>query len=68
MGGRPSICVHRALGVAYVPLSEYFKGDGRKVMADFVKRYGKVRGKQLFYATASKRGLAPKKKVKRKAK
>lgn len=51
-----------------MPLSEYFKGDGRKVMADFVRRYGEKRGKRLFYATASKRGLAPKRKVKRKKK
>lgn len=49
-----------------MPLSEYFKGDGRKVLADFVKRYGEKRGKRLFYATANKRGLAPKRKVKRK--
>ena len=48
-----------------VPLSEYFKGDGRKVLADFVKRYGEKRGKRIFYATANKRGLAPKRKVKK---
>ena len=51
-----------------MPLSEYFKGDGRKVLADFVRRYGEKRGKRLFYATANKRGLAPKRKVKRKKK
>ena len=49
-----------------MPLSEYFKGDGKKVLADFVKRYGEARGKRIFYATANKKGLAPKGKVKRK--
>jgi len=44
-----------------MPLSEYFKGDGKKILADFVKRYGEKRGKRIFYATANKRGLAPKK-------
>ena len=48
-----------------VPLSEYFKGDGKKILADFVKRYGEVKGKRMFYATANKKGLAPRKKRKR---
>ena len=48
----------------YVPLSEYFKGDGKKILADFVKRYGEAKGKRMFYATANKKGLAPKKKRK----
>lgn len=48
-----------------VPLSEYFKGDGKKILAEFVKRYGEAKGKRMFYATANKRGLAPKRKVKK---
>ena len=48
-----------------MPLSEYFKGDGKKILADFVKRYGEAKGKRMFYATANKKGLAPKKKRKR---
>jgi len=49
-----------------MPLSQYFKGDGKKILESFVKRYGAERGKRMFYATANKKGLAPKKKVKRK--
>ena len=51
-----------------MPLSEYFKGDGRKILADFVKRYGEAKGKRMFYATANKRGLAPKRHGRKKRK
>lgn len=51
-----------------MPLSEYFKGDGKKILADFVKRYGEVKGKRMFYATANKKGQAPMKKGKVKRK
>ena len=49
-----------------MPLSKYFKGDGEQVMADMVKRYGPVKGKQMFYATANKQGQAPPTKKKHK--
>ena len=47
-----------------MPLSKYFKGDGEEVMADMVKRYGTEKGKRMFYATANKQHMAPKKKHK----
>ena len=64
----PYFLVNRCEKGVSVPLSEYFKGDGKKILADFVKRYGEAKGKRMFYATANKRGLAPKRKVKRKRK
>lgn len=39
-----------------MPLSEYFKGSGEKVMSSMKKKYGEKKGKQVFYATANKRG------------
>lgn len=42
-----------------MPVSKYYKGHGKEVMADMEKRYGDKKGKQVFYATANKRGLTP---------
>ena len=47
-----------------MPLSKYYKGHGEKVMAEMKKRYGK-RGESVFYATAKKRRMSPKKHSKR---
>jgi len=40
-----------------MPISKYFEGSGRRVMRDMTKRYGRKKGKQVFYATANKRGM-----------
>ena len=40
-----------------MPISGYYKGEGRKVMHDMKKRYGEEDGKRAFYATSKKRGL-----------
>jgi hypothetical protein len=45
-----------------MPVSEYYKGSGKKVMASMKKKYGASRGKEVFYATANKQGMKPKKK------
>jgi len=37
-----------------MPVSEYFKGSGDKVMSSMKKQYGAKKGKQVFYATANK--------------
>jgi hypothetical protein len=42
---------------ARMPLGKYFKGKGEEVMSDMKDRYGQDKGKQVFYATANKRGL-----------
>lgn len=42
-----------------MPIDKYFGGHGRSVMADFVKRHGKKKGKQFFYMTANKRKQKP---------
>lgn len=39
-----------------MPIEKYFGGHGEKVMAGMKKKYGK-RAKNVFYATANKRGL-----------
>jgi hypothetical protein len=43
-----------------VPLKEYFKGKGRKVLESMKKRYGEKKGKSVFYATSKKKGMEPK--------
>lgn len=45
-----------------MPISKYFKGEGRKVMAKMKKKYGAEKGKEIFYRTANKQGMKPKKK------
>jgi len=42
-----------------VPIREYYKGKGEKVMRDMKRRYGEEKGERIFYATANKRGLTP---------
>lgn len=42
-----------------MPVSEYFKGGGNKVMSNMTKEYGEKKGKQVFYATANKKGEKP---------
>ncbi len=38
-----------------MPISKYYSGHGKKVMASMKKTYGGEKGKQVFYATANKR-------------
>jgi hypothetical protein len=38
-----------------MPLSKYFKGSGKKVMAKMKQEYGDKKGEQVFYATANKK-------------
>ena len=42
-----------------MPVNEYFKGNGNKVMGNMTKEYGGEKGKQVFYATANKKGEKP---------
>jgi len=47
-----------------MPLKKYFKGKGEEVMDDMTSRYGSEKGKRVFYATANKRKVAPKRRKK----
>ena len=38
-----------------MPLSKYYKGHGSEVMQKMTKKYGKKKGKSVFYITAAKR-------------
>lgn len=38
-----------------MPLSKYFGGHGKKVMANMKKEYGEEKAEQVFYATSNKR-------------
>lgn len=49
-----------------MPISKYFKGDGKKVMKSMKKTYGSKEGKKVFYATANKMNLDPSDKTKKK--
>lgn len=42
-----------------MPISKYYKGHGAKVMSAMQKEYGAKKGKQVFYATADKKGMKP---------
>jgi CheY-like chemotaxis protein len=42
-----------------MPISKYYGGHGLEVMRAMKKKYGK-RAKAAFYATANKKGQAPK--------
>jgi hypothetical protein len=42
-----------------MPISKYFGGHGKSVMADMVARHGKKAGEREFYATANARGQNP---------
>lgn len=50
-----------------MPVGKYYKGSGGKVMKEMVRRYGEKRGKAVFYAVANKKGMAPKRKAKKRA-
>lgn len=50
-----------------MPLGEYFKGSGSEVMSSMKKQYGDKKGESVFYATANKQGMTPKKKAPKKA-
>jgi hypothetical protein len=43
-----------------MPINEYFKGAGDKVMSAMTKEYGTKKGKSVFYATANKKRHKPK--------
>jgi len=40
-----------------MPIGEYFKGSGRKVMESMRTKYGDKKGKSVFYATANKKPM-----------
>ena len=40
-----------------MPIAEYYKGSGEKVMASMKKKYGEKKGKSVFYATAKKKDM-----------
>lgn len=42
-----------------MPVSEYFGGHGKEVMADMKKKQGDKAGEREFYATANARGQKP---------
>lgn len=42
-----------------MPIDKYFKGHGSEVMSNMTKEYGAKKGKQVFYATANKKGQKP---------
>lgn len=42
-----------------MPVSKYFGGHGSEVMSNMTKQYGEKKGKQVFYATANKKGQKP---------
>lgn len=39
-----------------MPLGKYFGGHGSTVMKEMKKKHGEKKGKQIFYATANKKG------------
>lgn len=38
-----------------MPISKYFGGHGKEVMAEMKKKYGEKKGESVFYATENKR-------------
>ena len=50
------------------PVSEYFKGHGKEVMANMKKQYGEEGGKRVFYATSNKKKGKGKKRSKKRSK
>lgn len=48
------------------PISEYFKGRGSEVMKGMRKQYGE-RAEDVFYATANKKDMKPRKKATKKS-
>lgn len=51
-----------------MPVKEYFKGSGSKVMSKMKSKYGDEKGKSIFYATANKQDMNPKKGSKKSSK
>lgn len=49
-----------------MPIGKYYKGHGEEVMSSMQKQYGSEKGKQVFYATANKKGMKPKGSLKKK--
>lgn len=45
-----------------MPISAYFDGHGKKVMADMKKKNGEEAGEREFYATANQQDQNPKRK------
>lgn len=43
-----------------MPVGEYFKGRGAKVLGAMKDTYGEEKGEKVFYATANKQGMNPK--------
>lgn len=51
-----------------MPVSEYYKGSGTKVMRSMKKRYGAKGGERVFYATAnSRKGMERNKRSKKRS-
>lgn len=44
-----------------MPISKHYKGKGRKVLKDMEERYGKKKGKEIFYAVENKQKKRKKK-------
>jgi len=42
-----------------MPISEYFKGRGRKVLQAMKDKYGEKKGESVFHATAKKQDMEP---------
>lgn len=42
-----------------MPVNDYFKGVGDKVLGGMQDHYGKEKGEKVFYATANKRDMTP---------
>ena len=40
-----------------MPVGEYYKGSGEKVMKSMKSRYGEKAGERVFYATANAKGM-----------
>ena len=40
-----------------MPVLEYYKGSGSKVMSNMKREYGDKEGERVFYATANKRDM-----------
>ena len=40
-----------------MPISAYYKGHGKEVMASMKDQYGEDKGERVFYATANKKGM-----------
>lgn len=48
-----------------MPINEYYKGSGEEVLAGMKKTYGDApTAKRVFYATANKQNMNPKKQSK----